>query len=484
MSLVKCLIAFSVFVVVCAAPVFGQDGKKWTLEECVEYAHENNLNVQRGELNMRNNEALLRQSQLSRIPTLSMNVFNGWRSGRSIDPTTNTFVTNTFLTNGFNWNSNVMLYNGMQQVNAVRQGRKDMEAAYYDLQKTRNDVALDVVGGYLNVVFARELLENARTQLASTQAQLDQTEKLVEAGSLPVTNLLNLQSELASNEVQVINRENDVQFAMLQLKQFLQIPASEDFDIVTPEFGQQKFEMVPYTAEGVYREALETQPEIKSADLSIESATLGERIARGAQVPRLSLGLSASTNYSDQFQTPTGETQTIQIPSRTIGYLQSDPSMLVQSIPFQEVVPITEVRGVGSQWIDNRGFNIGFNLAIPIFQGYQIRTGIQQARLQRESAEIAATETKNILRQTIETAYNDAQAASKVFEAAEKQVAALEESFRATERSYNLGAANFLDYQVASNNLFQARSDLVRAKFDYIFKLKILDFYLGNPLTF
>jgi outer membrane protein len=463
--------------------VFGQDGKKWTLEECVDYAYENNLNVQRGELAMRNNEALLRQNQLSRIPTLSMTGFNGWRWGRSIDPTTNTFVTNKFLTNGFNWNSNVTLYNGMQQVNSVRQGRKDLEASYYDLQKTRNDVALDVVGAYLNVIFTRELLETARTQLASTQAQLDQTGKLVEAGSLPVTNLLNLQSELASNEVQVINRENDVQLAMLQLKQFLQIPASDDFDIETPEFEADNFQMVPYTAEGVYLEALETQPEIKSASLNIESAKIGERIARGAQIPRLSLGLGASTNYSDQYRTPTGETRTEIVPSQTIGFLQSDPSQLVQSVPFPQEVPVTEVRGVGDQWVDNRGYNIGFSLAIPIFQGYQIRTGIQQSKLQRESAEIAAKETRNFLRQTIETAYNDAQAASKVFEAAEKQVAALEESFRATERSYNLGAANFVDYQVASNNLFRARSDLLRSKYDYIFKLKILDFYLGNPLT-
>jgi outer membrane protein len=461
-----------------------QEAKQWTLEECISYANNNNLNVQRGELAMRNNEASLKQSQLSRLPTFNFGASNNWRWGRSIDPTTNSFVTNKFYTNGFSWSSNVTLFNGMQQVNTIKQDKKYLEASYYDLQKTLNDLALDVVGGYLNIIFARELLENAKVQLNTTNTQLQQTEKMVDAGSLPVTNLLDLQAQLASNEVQVINAENDVELALLQLKQYLQIPASEAFDIVTPDFDPANYDMVPYSADGVYNEALKTQPEIKSAQLSIEGATFTEKIAKGAQIPQLTLGLNASTNYSDQFATPTGENQVVEVPGiPQVGFLDSDPTQTVSTYGYTQEVPITEVRDVWPQWVDNRGYGLGFSLFVPIFQGYQIRTNIQRAKIQRENAEIAAEETKNILRQTIERAYNDSQAASKVFDAAEKQVAALEESFRATERSYNLGAANFVDYQVASNNLFQARSDLVRAKFDYIFKLKVLDFYIGNPLT-
>ena len=191
-----------------------------------------------------------------------------------------------------------------------------------------------------------------------------------------------------------------------------------------------------------------------------------------------------TTNYSDQRGTPTGETETrTQEFEYPIGYLTNDPSQQVEAYPLVTQVPITEVQNIPTQWGDNRGFVAGFNIGIPIFNGWQTKSNIQRSVIQKDLAEINATETRNILRQTIETSYNDAQAAIKIYDAAQKQVEALEESFRATEKSYNLGALNYVDYQISSFNLFSAKSNLVRSKFDYIFKLKVLDFYLGNPLT-
>jgi outer membrane protein len=167
----------------------------------------------------------------------------------------------------------------------------------------------------------------------------------------------------------------------------------------------------------------------------------------------------------------------------TIGYLNSDPTQTVSAYPIINQIPLRDTPNIPTQWADNRSWAAGFNIGIPIFNGWSTRTNIQRAKIQEDLAEINAKETRNILRQTIETAYNDAQAAVKIYDAAQKQVSALEESFRATEKSYNLGALNFVDYQISSFNLFSARSNLVRSKFDYIFKLKVLDFYLGNPLT-
>jgi outer membrane protein len=460
-----------------------QDVKKWTLDECVNYAYDNNLTVQRSELAMQNDEIALRQNRLSRIPSLNMNIYNSWRWGRSIDPTTNLFTTNRINSNGANASANFLLYNGSRLSRTINQGEKDTQASYYDFEKSKNDVALDVVLSYLQIIFTRELLENSIFQLNTTKAQMDQTEKLVNAGSLPRTNLLDLQSQVASNEVDVIRSENDVNLAVLRLKQYLQIPSEENFDIVTPEFDRDSYEFVPYGVGEVYTQAESIQPEVKSADLRIESAKIGIRVAKSAHVPNIGLQGQYTTNYSDQNNSPTGEFQTIDHESPPIGFLQNAPSQLVNSIPFTSERPIREIQDIPQQWVDNRGFVAGFNIGIPIFNGWQTRSNIQRAEINKDYAEINAKETRNVLRQTIETSYNDAQAAVKVFDAAQKQVEALEESFRATEKSYNLGATSYVDYQISSFNLFSAKSNLVRSKFDYIFKLKVIDFYLGNPLT-
>lgn len=481
MKLKKTLaLAFTLLVWISAQ---AQESKKWTLEECVNYAYDNNLTVQRSELSMQNEEITLKQNKLGRVPSLNMNIYNSWRWGRSIDPTTNLFTTNRINSNGANASANFLLYNGSRLSRTINQNEKDAQASLYDLDKSKNDVALDVVLGYLQIIFTRELYENSEFQLNTTKAQLDQTEKLVNAGSLPRTNLLDLQSQLAGNEVDVINAENNVNLAILRLKQYLQIPAENEFDIETPEFDRDNYEFVSYGVGEVYKQAEAIQPEIKSADLRIESAEIGIKVAKSSHLPNIGLQGQYTTNYSDQNRTPTGEMQTIIQDLGTIGYLANDPTQFVNAFPIISDVALREVQNIPQQWNDNRGFIAGFNIGIPIFNGWQTRSNIQRAQINKNYAEINAKETRNILRQTIETSYNDAQAAIKVYNAAQKQVEALEESFRATEKSYNLGATNYVDYQISSFNLFSAKSNLVRSKFDYIFKLKVLDFYLGNPLT-
>lgn len=459
--------------------VHAQEVEKWSLEECVDHALNNNLTVKRSELAMKNEEVTLLQNRLSRLPNLNAGLQNSWRWGRSIDPTTNIFTTQRINSNGANASTQMLIYNGSQLSRTIRQNQQNVEASIYDLQKSKNDVSLDVVLGYLQIIFTRELLANSKFQLSTTQTQLDQTEKLVKAGSLPMTNLLDFQSQLASNEVELINAENDVALAILRLKQYLQIPAEEAFDIETPEFDKDNYGFVEYSVSEVFRQAESIQPEIKSADLKIASADMGIKVAKGAHIPQIGIGGNFFTNYSDQNRKFLGR-DIILDEYTPIGYVLNDPTQIV-------VTPGTKSNfediNIPTQWADNRSWSAGFNINIPIFNGWQTNSNIQRAKITKNLAEISATETRNFLRQTIETAYNDAQAAIKVFDAAKKQVEALEESFRATEKSYNLGAVNYVDYQISSFNLFSAKSNLVRSKFDYIFKLKVLDFYLGNPLT-
>jgi len=460
--------------------VNAQEIEKWSLEECVNHAYENNLSVQRSELSMQNMEVALLQNKLSRLPNLNVNLSNSWRWGRSIDPTTNLFTSQRINSNGASASTQMLIYNGSRLSRTIKRSEKDVQASIHDLEKSKNDVSLDIVLGYLQIIFTRELLENSKAQLTTTQAQLDQTEKLVNAGSLPRTNLLDLQSQLASNEVEVINSENDVNLAILQLKQYLQIPAEEEFDIITPDFDRDNYDFIQYSVGEVYKQAESIQPEIKSAELKIESADIGIRVAKSAHIPQVGIGGDFYTNYSDQNRNFTGIEFLPDADPRPIGYLLNNPSEIVVEPAYQTT---SEEIGIATQWADNRSWSAGLNISVPIFNGWQTNSNVQRAKIEKDLAEIDATQTRNILRQTIETAYNDAQAAVKIYDAAQKQVEALEESFRATEKSYNLGALNFVDYQISSFNLFSAKSNLVRSKFDYIFKLKVLDFYLGNPLT-
>jgi outer membrane protein len=437
------------FVALISLSTQAQEMKQWDLEACVNHAYENSLTVQRSQLALKDNEALVKQGKLSRLPTLNMNVFNSWRWGRSIDPTTNLFTTQRINSNGANASSNFLLYQGSRLSRSIKQGEMNVQASMYDLEKAKNDVALDVVFGYLQIIFTRELLENAREQLKTTKTQMDQTAKFVDAGSLPITNLLDLQSQVAGNEVDVINAENDVNLAVLQLKQFLQIPAEEPFDIVTPDFSASNYAFVTMSVGEVFETAVQTQPEIKSADIQIESAQMGVKIARSDHIPQVGLQGQFFTNYSDQNKEFTGAEE---IPGQfnPIGFVLNSSEIVVEPTFrtfFNDI-------NIPTQWADNRSWSAGFNIAVPIFNGWSTQTNVQRAKIQEDLAEINAVEARNVLRQTIETAYNDAQAAAKVFEAAQKQVDALEESFRATEKSYNLGAVNFVDYQVASFNLF------------------------------
>lgn len=472
------------FAILISFNLLAQDDGKWTLQECVDYAYTQNLDIELANLNKESEEAYLKQSKFSRLPSINFDLYQSWRWGRSIDPTTNQFIAQRFSSNGFSGSSDITLFNGLSQINTVKQGEKNVEASMYDLEKARNDVALNVVAGYLEVIFTRELLENAKFQLQSTQTQQERTRILVDAGSAPRADLLDLQAQVASNEVNVINAENNVNLAVLRLKQFLQIPASEPFEIVVPEFEGLELEFVEETAEQVYGQAEKTMPEIKSADAKVESAVIGEKIAKAGLFPTVGFGAQISTNYANtadvERDVPTGEFEERE---ETIGYVNDDPSLPVIGRTFVPIFYTTDGYPIIDQWTDNISYSIGFNMRIPVFNGFRVSTNRQIARIQTERASVNAQQSRNILRTTIETSYNDAVAAAKTHSAAEKQVAALEESFRATERRYQNNASTYVEYQVASNNLFGAKSDLTRAKFNYIFTLKVLDFYLGKPIT-
>lgn len=428
-----------------------QEKKIWTLRECVDYALQNNLTVKTNLLNAETSKVNLDQSKFQMLPTLNGSGSFGYNWGRNIDPTTNQFVTDRINSINFNANSSLLLFNGFRLLNVYKQSHVDNEAAAEDFIKAKNDVILNVITLYINIVFNKELFNNAQSQLTTTTQQLERTRILAAAGSVPRGNVLDLEAQQASNELNLITNENAVNLSILRLKQALQIPASQAMDIEVPAMDADEG-AITETAEDIYTRAVELMPEIKSAKLKLQSSLYAYKSNRGSYFPRLSIGGNLFTNYSSA--------RDIITPLTPDGYSRSE------------------------QLKDNLAQSASLQLSIPIFNGYQTRATVKRSYFNTQQAEINVTSAENTLRQSVETAYNDALASSKTFQSATKLVNARDEAFRMSKQRFDNGAVNFVEYQTAENSLFQAKSDLVRAKYDLIFKKKVLDFYQGKPIEF
>lgn len=472
-----------------------QSSKQLKLEECIQYALDNNLQVRQQNLSVQLNEETLEQSKHSRYPNLNVFVGHNYNWGRSFDVFTNAPVTQRVQSNNFSVSSSVPIFNGFSISNTIKKNKLDLEAGKLDLEKQKNDLILNVVTAYLNVLFNKENLDNARRQLQNSASQIERTDKLVKAGVLSETSLLDLKSQNANDRVLVIQNENSLQLSKLTLKQLLQIEnTSEEFDIVVPALSDPTLQTVSEPLESLFTSAEQFLPEVKSADINLKSSELGIKIAEANYYPTLSLNANISTFYSSAQKTQVvGQRETGEVTTIPIGYLVNPftgipdlPLSLPNQIPVLRDIPETEVVlsdfNFGDQLQKSLRRNIGFSLSIPIYNRNQAKSSVANAQIRREQARVNALIVRNQLRQTVETAYYDVLAAINTFDANRTRVNALQETFRVTEQQYNNGAANDTDYQVARNNLANAQADLIRSKYDLIFKRKILDFYLGKEL--
>ncbi|WPR76858.1 TolC family protein [Algoriphagus sp. NG3] len=416
------------------------------LETAVAIALENNLSLKRSILNQQTIEANLLQAQGERYPNLSAGASTGYRWGRSINPVTNLFETARIGNVNVSASSNATIFAGNQINNSIKQSKVDLEAGMYNIEATKNDITLNIINLFINVVFNREQVNVAENQLASTSDQLTRTTQLVEAGSLPLSDQLDVQAQNATNQVNLINAKNNYNIAKLNLAQALQIPYTPEFSVIEPEFEINELLMASETPKDIYNEAIRFMPEIKAAQANVISADYGVKLAKGGYYPTLGIGANIFSNYVDQ-------------------------------------VYGTERPTFGQQLDNNLSEAVNLQLSIPLFSRLSNKASVQRARVQKQISEVAELEAENQLRNDIETAYNSALAAQLTYESSLIQVESLKETFRIAQQRFDLGAINSVDFQVAQNNLFNAQADLLNAKYTYIFRVKVLDFYLGNPIN-
>ncbi len=452
-----------------------QQAEVWTLEDCVNHAKENNLRIQQQRLGVDVAEENLRQSRANRYPSLNANATHRYNWGRTLDPITNEFVTERVQTNNFSMSTGVTLFDGFRIRNLIEQDRYSLEASRYDVESMENDISLAVASAYLQILFSKELVEVAANQLDITRQQVERTAKLVDAGTLARGSLLNIEAQMASEELQLVDAENQLRLAYLDLMQLLDLREDIEFAIEVPDIGIAPSETVDYSPLQLYETAVRIQPDIRSADMQVASAEKGLEIARGGRYPSLSLSGSVGTGYSEA---RLEIAEVIETDPQQIGQTASGEAVFAPTFDYEsQVIPFMD------QIDENLNRSVGLNLQIPIFNNFQVRSNISQRTISLENARLQRQIVRDELYKTIEQAHQDAHAALQRYKASEKNVEALEESFRYTEQRFNVGMVNTLEYNDAKNRLTTAQSELLQAKYEYVFRVQILDFYIGNPIT-
>ena len=450
-----------------------------SLSQAVDIALQHNLTVKSYEVNLKNAELTYQQAKYNQLPSLGGNINQAASFGRSINPYTNGYDSRNINYNHVGLNANLTLFNGGQLRNTILQNEFALKATQQDLQSMRENIALQVVLSYLSILNAEDQLSIAQAQTEITKLQIDRTQKLVTAGTLPVSNVLDLKAQLANEESNVVSFQSSLDINKLTLQQLLNDSSIRMFDLQRIQVPVPSSKAYDLSVDAIYAKALEIQPLVRAADFRVQGASKGVAVAKAFRLPTLSMSGSWSANQSNALRTiELLGTQTVNLGSVAIGGT---------SYPVSTVQPkYGEGSTVGyfDQLNNTQNKVISLNLNIPIFAKYANRTRVTQAGLQKENAEIEAERARLTLRQNIEQAYVNMVNAANKYEASSTQVSALEESFRASESRFNAGTIDFVSYNLQKTNLDKARLALIQVKYDFVFRAKILDYYQGKSLTF
>jgi outer membrane protein len=455
----------------------------WNLKRAVEYARENNISVKQADIQARIAALNLKQSKLMQVPTANISGSAGVNSGRSIDPTTNLFTNTQLFSTGFSLSSGVTLFNFFSVKNNIEGNRLDNEAARANVDKIRNDIALNVATAYLQVLVSEEQENIAKLAVQLTLQNFDNTKKRVEAGVLPELNLAELEAQLAVDSSSLITASNTVKQNILQLKAILNVDAGKAFTVETPPL-----EKIPVLTldelqpEFVYAEAVKNLPQQKVNELKIKAAEKYVLSARGQMYPTISLFAGLGTNYANNkipsvLQVPTGQLDTTGAKVDVNGTLYD-----VVSPGFRNVIT-TSTTPFGTQLSDNFRQNVGIQVNIPLFNNGVARTNWQKSKLNVTSLQLQKDQDLVNLKQDIYTAYNDASTAIQKYQAGIKGVQTAEKAYNYSQKRYDVGLLPTLDLLTNQNNLNRARVQLAQAQVDYIFRLKLLEFYKGKGIT-
>jgi outer membrane protein len=461
---------------------FAQD--KWDLKRCVEYAIANNISVKQADVQARLAKLTLEQSQWNQIPTLLFGTQLGVNSGNSLNQTNYTINTTTFLFNQYSLQTSVNLFNGLNLRNTIEANRYAWQAALANSEKTKNDISLNVANAYLQALLAIEQMQTARAKLQLSQNQLEITRKQVQAGALPELNAAELESQVAQDSATYISAEGAITQNVLQLKAYMDLDASVPFEVYTPPVEDIPVENIAdLQPEAVYSLALTNQPLQKMDALQIEAYRKLVRANKGARFPQVSLFGNVSTNYTTA-PVPGGELYNVYFP-HSIGYVDGSGTVVKNdSVTAQRLVN-GKSNPYFTQLNSYLAKQVGVSVNIPILNNGILRTNYAKSKLNLRNQELQRDQDNLTLKQNIYQAYTQAITAMRKFEANKITVAATQKSADYAQKRYHVGMLNTIDLLTNQNNFFNARINLISSQFDYVFKMKVLEYYkgLGIKLT-
>lgn len=412
----------------------------WTLEKCINYAHENNLQVKQQKLVVQQAENNILQSKLSFIPSFNASVNHSLNWGKSVNINDLQITNKLAQTTSANISASITLLDGLSKLNTLKSNKTQLQISEQEVERLKNEISISITQAYLQVLLALEIEKTAQESYNSVEEQVNRTKKLVDAGSQAYSTLLDIESQLATERVQLVTAHNNVSSNYLTLLQLLDLPVDGEFVIDHPNVTKLFAEFGENSLNTIYNSALNL-PQIRSAELSLQKSQYDYKLQKGSSYPTISFSAGYGTYYSD---------------SREEAFF--------------------------TQFDDNRNPSLGFGLNIPIFNSWRTNTAIRNARINVKNAEIELERRHQLLYKEIQQAYNEAQNSFEKYKAAEQNMKASEESFSYVDKKFNIGMLNGTDYTVAKTNLFKSQSEFYQTKFQYIFQLKILDFYKGIPI--
>lgn len=419
--------------------LFAQQDSSWTLTSCIEYAFKKNIQIRKSELTNQKFGLYTEQAKAQRLPSVNASISQNFEWSRSN-------VTGSGLagSNGSNYsvNSGVTIFNASRLSNLIKQAQLDMEGGTYSLESTKESISLNILDAFLQVLYAEELVKNSKKQIESTTGELNLAQERLALQVISQSDYLQVKSQLASEKFTLASSESQLAIAKVNLMQLMELPVTSDFNIEKPDLGASLNENRIPDVKTVYETALKIKPQVKIAAVNKEIASIDEKIAKAGYFPTLSASAGLSSSFSGQTANPY----------------------------FDQL---------------NNGIHptAGFSLSIPIFQKKQAKTSVAVAKIGYQDAELSETGTKNELRKSIEQACQDVISGQIEYEASLEKYSATQESSALSEEKFAQGIINSVDYTVSKTNLIVAESQLLQSKFNLIFSYKILDFYMGIPLS-
>jgi outer membrane protein len=474
------------FVIIFSTTASAQ--KKWSLLECVNYALANNIGIKQTSLQAKLSDLQLNQDKLGQYPTANINNNYGMSFGRRENPTTGIFEDQRFFNVGLNMQSSVSIFNWYSQKNRIAADKFEVKASNSLIDKQKNDLALSVASGYLQVLLNKKQEEIVGVQLEQSKQQLINTRKLVNAGSLPELNASELEAQVARDSANVITAKGSTQQNILSLKSLMNVDAAEPFDVEAPPVEKVFVEdIATLQPEAVYNLALANMPLQQFNNYKYLAAEKTKKSAKGAMMPSIGGFGSLSTNYI-YFRTPIPERIATGIFNPTGLIVNNGTSTLnVLQPEFKLTGNNTGYFTPGSffkQFGDNFGQNVGIGISVPLFNGGSLKTNYERSKINLQTLELTKQQDNQKLKQDIYQAYNAAIVALEKFNASKKSVETAERSFGFANRRYEIGMLTTLELITNQNNLLRAKLEYALNQFDYVFKMKVLEFYKGMGLKF